>query len=92
LEINSTFSRPAYQALSNGTSVFIGEKDRHYTYVFSNEDLASNSGVSIASQVMLKPTCAFATSFANYQFSNISADLYFTKTLLTNLNSSKQVR
>jgi hypothetical protein len=91
LEINSTFSKPVYQTLSSGTGGFLFQKDQHYTNIFSKEDLAS-TGVNVTNQTTLKPTYAFAAPFASYQFSNISTDLYFTKTLLSNLNSSKQVR
>lgn len=67
-----------------GTS-FLLTANTKYTSLISSDGIGMDTS-------FLKPSYSLASTLNSYKFKNINIDLYFTKNLLSNLNSSKQVR
>ncbi len=73
-----------YNTVRPGTS-FLLTSNVNYTSLIASEGVGMDTA-------FLKPSYSSANSLNFYKFKNINIDLYFTKNLLSNLNSSKQVR
>jgi hypothetical protein len=73
--------------LRSGSTNYISSANNLYTTL-----IISGDATNAADTQYLRASHPFSTTLAAYQTKTINSDLYFTNSLLSNLNSSKQVR
>jgi hypothetical protein len=78
--------------MRSGTGTLLSLADSNYTNVFTSAELTASGRNLSSAGLRARNTYSIPHSLAFYNFKNVNYDLYFTKALLSNLNSAKQVR